>query len=286
MFDHSQQDKSLYIQKKYPVTNEEFEVLEKKYGKLCWFAASNLTYSNRKSEEDLQDFHSEILIGMFRAGSYYKRQTFIENVFEYLDKCKIYMEPIDISSLQTLKNTWKRKADFNETHEVIIREILKKYEDAINEDAPKDNLTLQFDEKFEIYCKSIIWNTKKSLGQSISKENKYKCKEISLDEWEFLEYEDITNAINKGVSYETDSYLQDDFRSIRNQLSNLEDKRPLTTFDILTDPTNYDFVFKQKQGKKESIKINVVRKKTNMSYRTINKQLKIIKNIIQKEMEM
>lgn len=285
MFDHLQQDKSLYIQKRYPITNEEFEVLEKKYGKLCWFAASKLASSNKKSEEDLQDFHSEILIGMFRAGSYYKRQTFIENVLEYLNKCRVYMSAEDLTSLKMLIKTWDRKADFTEIHEVIIRDILAKYQDAIADKTPSDTFTLQFNEKFEVYCKAIIWNTKKSLGQSISKENEHRCQEVSLDEWGFLEGGDVSRMIEEGISYNP-NYIQSDFRTIRNQLSELEDQRPLTTFDILIDPTNYESVFKQKQGKKEGIKINVVRKKTNMSYRTINKQMQIIKNTIKKEMGM
>ena len=147
-------------------------------------------------------------------------------------------------------------------------------------------MTLQLNDKFEIYCKAIIWNTKKSLGQNISKENEHKSKEISLDECPFLEGGDIRRSGEEGISYSNNNYIKNDFRSIRKKLSGLEDQRPLKTFDIILDPNNHDAVFKQKTGKKEGIKINVVRKKTNMSYRTINKQLKIIKKIIKKEMDM
>lgn len=285
MFDHSQQDKSLFIQKRYPVTDSEFEILEKKYGKLCWFAASKLASSNNKSEEDLQDFHSEILIGMFRAGSYYKRQTFIENVFEFLDNCKIYMKNEDLNILKTLKTCWNRKANFTEKQEVIIRELLEEYKNSSNINAPSEKDPLLMDSKFDIYCKAIIWNTQKALGQNISKENEHKNKEISLDEWSFLEGGDISSAINDGISY-MDHHIYNDLNfSVRNKLCKLEDERPLKTFDIITNPENYQSVFKQKKGKKEGIKINVVRKKTNMSYRTINKQLKIIKKIIMKELD-
>jgi len=286
MFDHSQKDKSLYIQKRYPITNQEFEVLEEKYGKLCWYAATNLAFTNGKSEEDRQYFHSEILIGIFRAGSYYKRQTFIENVFEYLDKYKDEMESSDIFNLEKLKDTWKHKANFTETHEIIIREILKKYENISKEECPKDNFSLIFDDKFEIYCKAIIWNTKKSLGQAISKDNENRRKEVSFDDCQFLEHENITDAIQKQRYYETTNYIQDDFKSIRNELSKLKDNRSLTTFDILVDSANHDFVFKKNKEKKQNIKINIVRRKTKMSYAIINQQLKIIKKIIKKEMEI
>ena len=303
MFDHLQKDKSLYIQKRYPVTDAEFEVLDEKYGKLCWFAASKLASANRKSEEDLQDFHSEILIGMFRAGSYYKRQTFIESTFKYLDKSRVFMSSEDLADLNLLQKMWyQRKAYFTEIHEVLIREVLGKYTDALEEKTPSDKEPLEFNpanqktyvnangetkkvNPFEVYCKAIIWNTKKSLGQAISKENEHKCKEVSLDEWNFLEGGDSSRMMGEGISYTT-NYIQSDFRAIRDQLAGLEDKRPLTTFDIIMDPINHDSVFKQKQGKKDGIKINVVRKKTNMSYRTINKQLKTIKNVIEKEMGM
>ncbi len=85
MFDHGNDDKSLYIQKRFPLLDSEFEFLQEKYGKLCWFAATKLNKGYNKTPEDLEDFHSEMIIGMCRAGSYYKRQTFIENTFNYFN---------------------------------------------------------------------------------------------------------------------------------------------------------------------------------------------------------
>ena len=56
MFDYSNPDKSVYIQKRYPISDAEYRILEEKYDKLCWFAANSLARSNKKSEEDLQDY--------------------------------------------------------------------------------------------------------------------------------------------------------------------------------------------------------------------------------------
>ena len=102
MFDYSEPDKSLYIQKRFPISDKEYKKLEEKYGKLCWYAASQLMLSNKKSYEDLQDYHSEISIGMFRAASYYKRQTFIENVFNFFSNSDI-LQNDDLIKLQELK---------------------------------------------------------------------------------------------------------------------------------------------------------------------------------------
>lgn len=288
MFDYSTPDKSLYIQKKYRITDKEYNLLHEKFGKLCWFAASKLTASNRRSDEDLQDYHSEIVLGMFRAGSYYKRQVFIENVFDYLRSCKKYMCADDIDMLAGFQNKWKKKSEFLETDEnelVLFLERFKIYNDDINRSGPcypNQNSQLKIDNKFKVYCKAIIWNTTKSLGQHISKENETKMKEVSLDEWSFLEGGDLNTVLEDNIGYNR-SFYKNDFNVVRDKLSQLEDKRPLKTFDIIINPNNHESVFKQVPGKKEEIKINVVRKQTKMSYRTINKQLKIIKKIIEEQ---
>ena len=292
MFDYSNEDKSVYIQKRYSISNDEYKILEEKYDKLCWFAANKLTYSNKKSEEDLQDYHSDIQIGMFRAGSYYKRQCFLEAVFSYMKYCKLFMEPKEIEELTALKSMWsshKTRSSFGITQEDQLIILLKKYEGVASKpngakiEIPNINTTLKFDRNFEVYCKAIIWNTKKSLGQQISKENADRNNEISLSEWEFLEGGDVQNIIDQGISY-SPVYYSNDFQAVKSRLGKMEDKRPLETLEILMDPENHDSVFKKKEGKKDGPKLNVVRKKTNMSYRTINKQLKIIEKIIREEL--
>jgi len=292
MFDYSNPDKSVYIQKRYPISDAEYRILEEKYDKLCWFAANSLARSNKKSEEDLQDYHSDIQIGMFRAGSYYKRQCFLESIFAYLKHCKVFMEPEEIQELSILRKTWsshKTRSSFGEVQEDKLIEILNKYKGVACKPGgekipiPDINAALKFDPNFGVYCKAIIWNTKKSLGQQISKENANRNNEISLSEYDFLEGGDIKNVVDQGISYNPIHY-SNDLQVVRTRLSKMDDKRPLETLDILMDPDNHDSVFKRKEGKKDGPKLNVVRKKTNMSYRTINKQLKVIEKIIREEL--
>ncbi len=291
MFDYSREDKSVYIQKRYPISNDEYKVLDDKYDKLCWFAANGLARSNKKSEEDLQDYHSDIQIGMFRAGSYYKRQCFLEATFSYLNNCKLFMDSNEIEELTVLKNTWsnhKTRSSFGKPQENELIVLLNKFEgvaynsDSNKIDIPDINTSLRFDRNFEVYCKAIIWNTKKSLGQQISKENANRNNEISLSEWEFLEGGDIRTSMEQGISYNP-TYYTNDFKAVKKRLNKMKDKRPAKTLEILMDPENHDAVFKRKEGKKDGPKLNIVRKKTNMSYRTINKQLKIIEKVIREE---
>lgn len=282
MFDHSVEDKSLYIQKRYPISTKEYKSLDEKYGKLCWYAAQKLTSSIRRGCEDLDDFHSEIVIGMCRAGSYYKRQIYIEGLFKFFEQRDLqdYISCGDQYKLETIQNKWtNKKSSFQETDENELIALSKKYTGIVKQkqcgSLPKQIQPLTFSQKFQIYCKAIIWNTCKSLGQQINKENMHRCAEISLDEWGFLE------------GGETDSHHQkcfsSDIRVLKNKLESMEDQRPLQTFNILTDPQNQDEVFKQKQSKNGEIKINVVRKKTKMSYRTINKMLTKIKKVAKQE---
>jgi hypothetical protein len=266
MFDHLAEDKSLFIQKRYPISDQEYGELDKKYGKLCWFAASKLAGKQHRTPEDLDDFHAEIQIGMCRAGSYYKRQTFIEKAFDYLDQHKLSKD--DKSKINDLKEIWfTKKSAFTEDKEDILRAILDSKQKETKE--IDGNVSLEFDEKFKIYCKAIIWNTAKALGQQISKENSARASEMSLDECPFIDEgtKDQISAVNNMA----------DLASIRNKLKTHQDTRVVQTFDILTDPDNYDEVFKQH---KDDIKINIVRKKTRMSYRTINKMLSIIKKTV------
>jgi hypothetical protein len=272
MFDHAVDDKSLYIQKRFPITEDEFNKLEEKYGKLCWFAANKLAASQHRSPEDLDDFHSEIQIGMCRAGSYFKRQTFIENAFQFLRSQELSKS--DKKEFDDIENLWNtKKSRFGIKEEDNLRSILDNY----NEKDFDYSIPLDFDEKFKVYCKAIIWNTYKALGQQMSKENSVRSSEISLDEWPFLDGDPVT----KDPEYIANMINQHDFQNVRKELIKLDDDRIIKTFDIITHHDNHDEIFKQK--KHGEIKINAVRKQTKMSYRTINKKLKTIKKVIKNQ---
>ena len=269
MFDYSTVDKSVYIQKRYPVTDEEFDYLVQKYGKLCWFAATKLGNQKHRLPEDLSDFHSEIQLGMCRAGSYFKRQTFLEKCFTHLEQSDLSSE--DKSILEEIQKIWNtKKALFGEKEEDRLLELFNKYRDNVDF---SDHDRLIFNEKFEVYCKSIIWNTTKTLGEHISRENSLRASEISLDEYPFIagNIED-GNPITRPF----------DMVSLRKRIAQHKDERVVQTFDIITDPENEKQVFKTDD--RVNMKINIVRKKTKMSYRTINNILDMIKKTIQEEM--
>ena len=72
------------ISKTFPVTEKEYEALNKKFGKLCYYASWQLDRKNLNNNHDyeIEDFQQELMISVLRAGSYYKRQCYIEACFE------------------------------------------------------------------------------------------------------------------------------------------------------------------------------------------------------------
>jgi hypothetical protein len=72
----------------FPISNEEYAELEAKFGGLAHYAAWQLKKKNSKNSmtNDQEDDVQELRIALLRAGSYYKRQTYIEESFEALDK--------------------------------------------------------------------------------------------------------------------------------------------------------------------------------------------------------
>jgi hypothetical protein len=286
MFDYSEVDKSVYIQKKYPISNQEYDILNKQYGKLCWFAATKLARSNRREEEDLQDFHSEIQIGMFRSGSYYKRQVFIDKTLRYLKAFIPHMNVTELDLYNSLRNKWSgKKNHFGEKEEAQLRQLFDVCK-RLDKRVPDPEKPLFMGKRFNIYCKAIIWNTYKALGQHVSKENERRNKEISLDEWSFLEGGDVQNGHGEeNISYHA-SFYDDSIGVIKTKIAQNYDSTTAQVFDIITNPDNHNRVFKKREGKRKGIKINIIRKETKMSYYSINKHLKKIKKVIEEEMQL
>ncbi len=69
------------ISKKFPISNEEYAALDKQYSRLCWKASHELKRKNSRNNftDDAEDIYQELVAAMLRAGSYYKRQVYIEN---------------------------------------------------------------------------------------------------------------------------------------------------------------------------------------------------------------
>jgi len=64
----------------FPITEKEFLELDRKFSKLCWHAAHELKKKNSNNNyiDDAEDIKQELQMSMLRAGSYYKRQIYIE----------------------------------------------------------------------------------------------------------------------------------------------------------------------------------------------------------------
>jgi hypothetical protein len=175
----------------FPITESEYEILDKKFGKLCYYAAWELKRKNAKNANvnDPDDDVQELRIALVRAGSYYKRQTYIESCFEALDrhlKDKFIMKVFN-----ELKQLWEdrrrhgaNRQKFGVHQQIILDQLVKKY--VPEEERPNRDQLLNLDLKFVTYCKQIIWNAQKSLGKKITREKSWRTGLVSLSDFDYL----------------------------------------------------------------------------------------------------
>ena len=97
------------IYKNFPITTEEYKKLEKKFGQLCYYAAWQLTRKNcnNNHQYDLDDFQQELMLAVLRAGSYYKRQLFLDKSFSRLKGKSL--DNISSLILDELINLWDNR---------------------------------------------------------------------------------------------------------------------------------------------------------------------------------
>ena len=90
----------------FRINEKEFNELEKKFGKLCWHAAHELKRKNIHNNftDEAEDIKQELQMSMLRAGSYYKRQIYIEkslNLAKKYAKDKfVRKEIIDLNEIE------------------------------------------------------------------------------------------------------------------------------------------------------------------------------------------
>lgn len=176
---------------KFPITSEEYTVLDKKFGNLCYYAAWQLKKKNSKDSvtNDTEDDVQELRIALLRAVSYYKRQTYIESSFEVLD---VYVKDEFIKNIvQELKQLWidrKRhganRQKFGEFQEIILERLVKKHVPKNNR--PNRAANVQMNPKLYIYIKNIIWNAQKYLGKQITKDKSWRTGLVSLSDYDYL----------------------------------------------------------------------------------------------------
>ena len=176
----------------FRIDAEEFLALEEKFGQLCLFASWQMMQNNSRNNHqlDVEDIKQELLMAVLRAGSYYKRQTYIESSFEILDK-NIPQEGIFRKVFDSLKDLWKNKTHhgayrrkFGDPQEEILEKLVKKF--VLKEDRPDIKLRLDINTKFIIYTKQIIWNAARHIGKKITKEKHIRFGQVSLSEHEHL----------------------------------------------------------------------------------------------------
>ena len=71
------------ISLEFPISNEEYLELDEKFSRLCWHAAHELKKKNSLNNytDDAEDIKQSLTLDMLKAGSYYKRQIYIEKCF-------------------------------------------------------------------------------------------------------------------------------------------------------------------------------------------------------------
>jgi hypothetical protein len=175
----------------FPITDNEYQSLEKQFGSLSKYAAWQLLKKNTKNNhtDEFEDINQELLMSLIRAGSYYKRQVYIEKCFEIakVNIKDIFMKFI-LGELETL---W-----FNRTHHGANRQVYGEFQENILENIvkkavpqsqrPDKNAILKIDAKFTTYCKAIVWNMQKSLGKKITREKGLRAGASSLSEYDHL----------------------------------------------------------------------------------------------------
>ena len=175
----------------FPIGSREYKELEVKFGKLCHKAAwifLQKNYNNNHTE-DQSDIVQRLRIDMIRAGSYYKRQNYIEDSLSVIQKhiTDRFMKRV----VKQLCHLWENRRShganrqkFGPFQEEILDRLLQKHVPVA--ERPDKNKLLDIDSKFAAYCKRIIWNSVKSLGKRITREKSYRTGMVSLSEYDYL----------------------------------------------------------------------------------------------------
>lgn len=179
------------IYKSFPITDAEYYELDKKFGALCEYASWKLVKQNAKNNhtDEQCDISQELRISLIRAGSYYKRQVYIEKC---LDLCSKYVKDMFVTYVVSeLQDLWANKTrhganrqKFGPFQEKILDKLVRKLVPA--SERPSTDRPLQIDSKFATYCKAIAWNAQKSVGKKISREKSIRSGQVSLSEFDYL----------------------------------------------------------------------------------------------------
>jgi len=175
----------------FQITDEEYFELEKSFGQLAKFASWELLRKNTRNShtDDFEDINQELIMSLIRAGTYYKRQVYIEKCFAVV---KQYIRDYFlVQLLAELENLWQNRRrhganrqKFGFYQESILDKIV--YKVVPKSMRPNKREKLKIDAKFATYCKAIAWNAQKSIGRKITKEKGLRNGSISLSEFSYL----------------------------------------------------------------------------------------------------
>jgi hypothetical protein len=161
-------------------------------GNLVHFEAWQLKKRNVNNNyiDDQEDIVQDLRIAMLRAGSYFKRQTYIESALNAViehTRCRTF-EHLVAHRLNELWIDRKRhganRQKFGPLQERLLERLVKRYVPKAKR--PDRNRPLQVDHRFVAYCKGITWNEQKRLGKMITREKSIRCGMVSLSEFDFL----------------------------------------------------------------------------------------------------
>lgn len=165
-------------------------MLEEEFGRLLHTMGWELlrkNYQNNHTEEE-EDIAQELRLSMLRAGSYYKRQIYIESCFNVVEK---YAKGMNVDILNELKSLWKdrtrhgaNRQKFGPYQEDMLFQLVKKVVPKNLQPDPQKPLTV--DTKFSTYCKAIAWNAQKNIGKKITKEKFWRSGQVSISEFDYL----------------------------------------------------------------------------------------------------
>ncbi len=180
-----------YILTTFPVTEAEYRKLDELFGDLAHYAAWQLVKKNVKNNhtDDPEDIAQEIRLASVRAGSYFKRQMYLERCMAV---CRKHVtDPVVLAVLDELEYLWQNrtkhganKQKFGEHQERILDDMVAR--NIPKAERPKKDAPLEIDRKFITYCKAIIWNCQKSLGKKITREKSIRSGIVSLSEYDYL----------------------------------------------------------------------------------------------------
>jgi len=179
-----------YIVRNFPISENEYLQLDKMFGDLAHYASWQLIRKNVKNNHtnDVEDVAQELRIALLEAGSYYKRQVYIENG---INACKKHAKGVVLDVALELEYLWQNRTKhganrqkFGEPQEKMLDQLL--LEHVPENERPKKNEALRIDKKFITYCKTIAWNRQKSIGKKITKEKSIRAGCTSLSEFDYL----------------------------------------------------------------------------------------------------